>query len=518
MDLPNGWTATTLRSVADWSSGGTPSRKRADFFGGEIPWVKTGELTKKYVRETEEKLTALGVKNSSAKVFPKGSVGVAMYGATIGKVSIWGIDASTNQACAVARPINNVVSSEFLYHFLRSEEGALVGEGKGGAQPNISQGLLKAWPIALPPLNEQRRIVEKIEAMFDEIDKGVESLRAAKSTLDLYRKSLLKAAFEGRLTADWRARNPDKVESPDNLLGRIRQEREERYQAALKDWREAVSHWVASGENGKKPAKPKKPKVYPSKFAGLRVALPELPQGWTWSHLGWCSMGPEYGTAAKSSDHGDVPVIRMGNLQDGRIDWQNLAYTSNTEEIERYSLKAGDVLFNRTNSPELVGKSAIYRGERPALFAGYLVRVNQIDEIASGPFVAYFLNSSVAREHGNTIKTDGVNQSNINGTKLQHYPFPFCPVAEQLEIVRILDECFETADTLEAEIGAGLARAEALRHSILKRAFAGRLVAQDPQDEPASDLLARIGASRNLGSTTTPQGPAQRRISATHPP
>ena len=349
----------------------------------------------------------------------------------------------------------------------------------------------------------------KVEAMFDEIDKGVESLRAAKSTLDLYRKSLLKAAFEGRLTADWRARNPDKLESPDDLLARIRQEREGRYQAASKDWREAVSLWRASGQKGKKPAKPKKPKVYPSKFAGLRVPLPELPQGWTWSHLGWCSMGPEYGTAAKSSDHGDVPVIRMGNLQDGRIDWQNLVYTSNTEEIERYSLKAGDVLFNRTNSPELVGKSAIYRGDRPALFAGYLVRVNQIDEVASGPFVAYFLNSSVAREHGNTVKTDGVNQSNINGTKLQHYPFPFCAAAEQVEVIRILDACLETADTLEADINIGLARAEALRQSILKEAFSGRLVPQDPNDEPASDLLARIGAAHRSDHNSTPHQAAQ---------
>ena len=420
----------------------------------------------------------------------------------------------------VLRPSNGI-DPRFIYYAVSNRAfRSHAKHNMTGAvgQKRVPAAVLDEHKIGLPPQNEQRRIVEKIEAMFDEIDKGVESLQAAKSTLDLYRKSLLNAAFEGRLSADWRARNPDNLESPDDLLTRIRQEREGRHQAALEDWREAVSHWHASGEKGKKPAKPKKPKAYPSKFAGLRVALPELPQGWTWSHLGWCSMGPEYGTAAKSSDHGDVPVIRMGNLQDGRIDWKNLVYTSNTEEIERYSLKAGDVLFNRTNSPELVGKSAIYRGERPALFAGYLVRVNQIDEVASGPFVAYFLNSSVAREHGNTVKTDGVNQSNINGTKLQHYPFPFCPAAEQVEIIRILDACLETADTLEADINIGLARAEALRQSILKKAFAGELVPQDPDDEPAQALLARIRSNRSEDSTTKPRRRARRQTNATAPP
>ena len=160
----------------------------------------------------------------------------------------------------------------------------------------------------------------------------------------------------------------------------------------------------------------------------------------------------------------------------------------------RYSLQPGDVLFNRTNSPELVGKTAIYRGERPAVFAGYLVRVNQINEIASGPYVAHYLNSPRARKHGMSVKTDGVNQSNINGAKLQEYPFPFCSPAEQAEIARILDTRLEGAECLEAEIDASLARAEALRQSILKQAFSGRLVPQDPDDEPAGLLLQRIRA------------------------
>ena len=128
------------------------------------------------------------------------------------------------------------------------------------------------------------------------------------------------------------------------------------------------------------------------------------------------------------------------------------------------------------------------------MFAGYLVRVNHISQIALGPYVAHFLNSPLAREHGKSVKTDGVNQSNINATKLQEYPFPFCSLAEQAEVVRILDTSLEATEVLDREIDANLARAEALRQSILRKAFSGQLVPQDPNDEPAATLLQRIEA------------------------
>ena len=215
-------------------------------------------------------------------------------------------------------------------------------------------------------------------------------------------------------------------------------------------------------------------------------------------------MGTEYGTSAKSAGSGEVPVIRMGNLQKGRIDWDDLVFTSEEEEIEKYQLRPNDVLFNRTNSPELVGKTAIYRGERPAVFAGYLVRVNQIPEIVLPEYLCYFLNSHTARRHGDAVKTDGVNQSNINGNKLQEYPFPFCHVEEQRQVVLLLDEKLSAVDASESEITTSLSRIAALRQSILIRAFSGRLVAQNPDDEPASALLARL-------QSQTPTTPARRK-------
>jgi hypothetical protein len=184
-----------LQDVAEWGAGGTPSRRTPHFYRGSIPWIKTGELGRKYIGDSEEYITEEAVRRSSAKVFPAGSVGIAMYGATIGKLSIWEVDASTNQACAVAQVHNGLLNNEFLYYYLLSEKRSLIRSGKGGAQPNISQGLLKEWPIRVPPLNEQHRIVAKIEALFSELDKGIEALKTAREQLKVYREVVLEDAL-----------------------------------------------------------------------------------------------------------------------------------------------------------------------------------------------------------------------------------------------------------------------------------------------------------------------------------
>lgn len=442
---------------------------------------------------------------SSASRFSKGDVLYGRLRPYLNKVAQPQFDGLASAEFIVFSG-NELIEARFLLHRLNSQDFVnFASHLNEGDRPRVAFDQIGDFQLLVPPPTEQRRIVARIEAVFDEIDQGVGSLRAAKSAIDFYRRSLLKSAFEGSLTADWRAENADRLESPEALLARIQNERDARYMATLENWYEELATWRAGGEKGKKPAKPKRPKNYPSELTNLRISLPDLPFGWTWAHLGWCSMGPEYGTAAKSSNEGAVPVIRMGNLQRGRIDWGSLAFTSNPDEIDKYSLHSGDVLFNRTNSPDLVGKTSIYKGERPALFAGYLVRVNQVDEIASGPYVNYFLNSPLAREYGNTVKTDGVNQSNINGTKLQEYPFPHCSSAEQAVIVNFLDAKLNAADAMEAEIDVALTHADVLRQSILKKAFSGGLVSQDPSDESVSALLDRINAEHAPASVAKKQ-------------
>lgn len=235
--------------------------------------------------------------------------------------------------------------------------------------------------------------------------------------------------------------------------------------------------------------------------------FPKLPDDWKWVKIGNLTFGVEYGTSAKSKKLGQIPVLRMGNIQNGRFDWSDLVYTSNKTEIEKYLLKKNDVLFNRTNSPELVGKTAIYKGERPAIFAGYLIRINQLPELVVADYLNYFLNCPIAKVHGNSVKTDGVNQSNINGEKLRNYPFPLPPLPEQRAIVSKIEQLFSELDNGISNLKLAQEQLKVYRQAVLKKAFEGELTKkwrEQQTDLPdAGDLLEQIRKEREKTVTTS---------------
>lgn len=212
---------------------------------------------------------------------------------------------------------------------------------------------------------------------------------------------------------------------------------------------------------------------------------------------------PSYGSSAKSDKDGLVPVLRMGNLQNGHLDWTDLVYTSDEVEIEKYKLTTGDVLFNRTNSPELVGKTSIYRGERIAIYAGYLIKISCLS-VLNPEFLNYHLNSPSARAYCYAVKSDGVSQSNINAKKLAAYPIALPQLAEQTEIIRRVEQLFAYADTIEQQAKAAKERVDKLTQAILAKAFRGELTADwraaNPElisgDNSAAALLAHIQAER----------------------
>ena len=405
----------------------------------------------------------------------------------------------------VLRPAHGI-DPRFLYHAVSNRAFRFHAEhNMTGAvgQKRVPETILEKHEIGLPPANEQSRIVERIETLFDEIDRGVESLRAAKKAIGLYRQSLLKAAFEGRLTADWRAKNPDKLESPEALLARIQEERASRHEATLRKWKQGVAEWKECGQVGRKPAKPKRPRTIPAE--PIDDGIP----GWTTVPLGLVVFDPIYGTSKKCGyGAGTTGVLRIPNIRSGRVDPADLKSANFDEtELARFSLEEGDVLTVRSNgSLSIVGKPALVQQQHTAyLFAGYLIRLKPIVQLLVPKYLLYFLMEPRGRAQIETKakSTSGVN--NISAKELQELKAPVCCPEEQAEIVRVLDERLETAEVLDAEIEANLTRADALRQSILKKAFSGQLVPQDPTDEPAAALLQRIQAERasqRQGATT----------------
>lgn len=368
----------------------------------------------------------------------------------------------------VLRPV--IVPSALLFYwvktaaFLKTAEAHMTGTV---GQKRVPKTIVESHPLPLPPLNEQKRIVAKLDAIMPRIDSAKKRLEKIPVILKRFRQSVLTAAVTGKLTEKWREEHPD-LESAEEMLRRIFRER---INAACtpkqKENIESIYAEIESCENV------------------------QLPETWRYSYLNKVCKSFQYGTSAKSDTQGKVPVLRMGNLQNGKIDWSNLAYTSDDIEIKKYILRKNSVLFNRTNSPELVGKTSIYEGERDAIFAGYLILIENLEELDSH-YLNYSLNTSYAKEFCYREKTDGVSQSNINAQKLAHFEISLPPLEEQKEIVRQVDKLFALADKVEEHYQKAKAMVDALAQSVLAKAFRGELVPQDPDDEPAEKLLQRI--------------------------
>lgn len=203
----------------------------------------------------------------------------------------------------------------------------------------------------------------------------------------------------------------------------------------------------------------------------------------------------KYGTSKKSKPEGSVVVLRMGNLQNGEIDWSNLMYTDDKEDIEKYLLKKGDVLFNRTNgSADLIGKTSIYRGEYPAIYAGYLIKLDYGKDII-GEYLNYIMNSNKARAYCNKIKSSGASQFNINAKKIGAFEIPVPTIEEQQEIVNILDKLLAKYNKIK-NLEQQLEKIELLKKAILAKAFRGELGTNNPDEESAENLLKEILAEK----------------------
>lgn len=342
--------------------------------------------------------------------------------------------------------------------------------------------------IHLPPLPEQRRIVAKIEELFSELDKGIESLKTVREQIKVYRQSLLKHAFEGKLTEEWREENKDKLETAEALLKRIQTEREKRHQQQLADWE-------ASGKQG---GKPKAPKALPPLTADELAKLPELPDSWEWvkvGAIGDVQLGRQRSPSNRSNNF-PTKYIRAGNLTDNGLNLENvLDMDFEPEERKRFLLNVGDVLLSEASgSASQVGKPAIWRGEiEQCCFQNTVIRVQSLPELSEylfWVFRTFYISGVFSKLSG------GVGINHLSAGKLANLAIPVAPVFEYQKLLEMINEKFSLIENLEQAIDQALQQAEAMRQSILKKAFSGQLVPQDPDDEPASVLLERIRAEK----------------------
>ncbi|OUN01591.1 MAG: hypothetical protein BAA04_01140 [Firmicutes bacterium ZCTH02-B6] len=413
----------------------------------------------------------------------------------------------------VLRPRDPGVRGEWLFFFLiqRSVRRDAKNNMTGSAgQLRVPVAYLTEMCLPLPPLVEQRAIVAKIEALFSELDKGVELLKTVKQQLKQYRQAVLKAAFEGKLTAEWRSKQQaaGRLPSADDVLEAIKMAREERYRQQVLEWEQAVVAWELGGgeELGRK--KPTKPQKLPPMVSGANGTSSALPAEWTEVTLGAVIETLTYGTAKKcvAEPHG-TSVLRIPNIVAGRIDTTDLKYaTFSEDELETYALQADDVLIIRSNgSVSLVGRPALVTDhDTHHLFAGYLVRLRPNRAIVSGRYLVWCLQAPRLRVQieAKARSTSGVH--NINSDEICSLRIPFCSLAEQQVVVAEIEARFSVLDNLDRAVDHGLQQAEALRQGILKKAFEGRLLSEaelaavrnDPDYEPADKLLERIRAER----------------------
>ena len=409
-EIPDSWEWVRLSEIGSWGAGATPSRSHPEYYGGNIPWLKTGDLNDGIVNETTETITEDGVENSSVKINKAGNVLIAMYGATIGKLGIAGKSMTTNQACCGC-DIFEGVYNWYLFYYLLAMRATLVSMGAGGAQPNISKTKIEHFPFPLPPLAEQKRIVAKIDQIMPLVDEYAEAYDKLKKLDDGFndklKQSLLQYAMEGKLVKQDPNDEPASV-----LLEKIAEEKAR----LIREKKIKRTKKLPEVTDDEKPF--------------------EIPDSWEWVRLS--EIGSWGAGATPSRSHpeyygGNIPWLKTGDLNDGIVNETTETITEDGVENSSVKInKAGNVLIAMYGAT--IGKLGI---------AGKSMTTNQACcgcDIFEGVYNWYLFYYLLAMRATLVSMGAGGAQPNISKTKIEHFPFPLPPLAEQKRIVAKLDQ------------------------------------------------------------------------------
>jgi type I restriction enzyme S subunit len=465
-EVPENWLWVKSEFVAKWGSGGTPSRNKSEYYNGKIPWLKTGELKDTVIFDSEEKITEEGLKNSSAKLFPKDSVAIAMYGATIGKLGILGIDAATNQACAVGVP-SALTNKNFMFYYFLSQRKDLIEKGKGGAQPNISQTIIKEFPFVLPPLNEQKRIADKVERLLGKIEEAKQLIKEVKDTFELRRAAILDKAFRGKLTSQWRDEN--------NGIDIFE-----------------VQYHLTNLRNSKE-SSPIKSNTLNIKPVNLDDEPFELPRGWKWVRLGELSYYVTSGSRDWSkyyADNGSY-FIRTQDINKNKLNLENVAHVLLPEKVEgkRSLVEPFDLLTTITGAN--VGKCAVVEETIPEAYVSQSVALTKLIDKSMAKYVHLSLLSTSGGGGELENRAYGIGRPVLSLEDIKNIRLPIAPYKERQIIVdlvkNLLDKEDKTGSILMLE-----EKLDQLEQSILSKAFRGELGTNDPSEESAIEMLKDV--------------------------
>jgi type I restriction enzyme S subunit len=470
-ELPSGWVASTLGDASAIVSGSTPRTTESSYWDGDIPWVTPDDLSRhgsKTISRGRRSISTAGLASCSARMLPTGTV-LYTSRAPIGYVAIAAQPVCTNQGfkSLIPRP---GINSDYLYWYMHYATPSIRNRASGTTFAEISAKGLAPVPLPIPPTAEQARIVAVLEEQFSRLGAGMEALQSARRKLTKMRIAVLQAAVTGRLV--------DQDESDgtaDHLVGQA-------FTA-----RDSTTESAGSG------------RTIPLDY--LHDHLPVIPDSWRWVSLdavadvvGGITKDAKKQTAPRLVE---VPYLRVANVQRGYLDLRSVATIKATpEQVAALRLAAGDVLFNEGGDRDKLGRGWVWEGQiDPCIHQNHVFRARLFAPVLDPRLLSW---------HGNTFGQlwfdrggrQTTNLASVSRTTLRSFPVPIPPLAEQRRIVAAAESYLSLIDAAEVMVQAAEPRASALGTSILASAFTGKLVSQDPDDEPASVLLDRIAADR----------------------
>ena len=436
--LPRGWTWCRLGEIGHWGSGATPNKGVSEYFGGDIPWLLTGDLTDGHIKNIPNRITRRALAETSVKLNPAGSVLIAMYGATIGKLGILDVDATTNQACCACQ-VCDVVYNEFLFWFLFSQRDAFRKRGEGGAQPNISKEKIIETVFPFPPLAEQKRIVEKIEQLMPLVERygqAEEKRRQLITALpEALKKSILKSAVEGKLVPQ----DPND-EPAEKLLARIAAEKAKLVKSGKlkKDKTESVifrgaDRLAYETRNGK--------------TVCIEDELPfKIPDSWAWARLG--SIVYNHGQKAPVSSFSYIDISSIDNRRQRLSDQETILTPKEASPRARKIVAQGDILYSCVR-PYLHNACIIDKTFSREVIAstGFAVMATY-DGVINKFLFLYLMSSHFDRYANDSDNAKGMAYPAISDKKLYEAIIPLPPLAEQIRIVAKIDEVMKLAKPL----------------------------------------------------------------------